>query len=165
MHYCDGMLPSVPRRPFCPHRPFSVGHCSWLDFIFHYAPKTIWLPYLNTTWSKEKKKTQPTLHLWKAQTYMASGVEAGITAFKGRLEWPHLQCWMCGPPAVTSLHGHHVHLALAMGMNFIARNNAMLGMQLWDHNGIQQIKIWSFSLCTAPVRYSPSLYSPCIQLR
>lgn len=92
MHYCDGMLPSIPRRPFCPHRPFSVGHCSWLDFIFHYAPKTIRLPYLNTTWSKEKKKKQPTLHLWKAQTYVASGVEAGITAFKGRLEWPHLQC-------------------------------------------------------------------------
>lgn len=63
---------------------------------------------------------------------MASGAETGITAFKGR------QCtvWVYGPPAFMSLHGHRAHLGLPMGLNFIADNNAMLGMQSWDYNGM-----------------------------
>lgn len=69
---------------------------------------------------------------------------------KGGLSDP-LAVWVCGPPAFTSLHGHHAHLGLAMGMNFIAGNNAVLGMQSWDHTGMQQVKTWSFSLCTGPV--------------
>lgn len=101
---------------------FPMGQCSWLDFIFHYAPKAVWLLYLITTWSKEKKacciygRHRPTwLLVWRLELLLS----------KGGLSDP-LAVWVCGPPAFTSLHGHHGHLGLAMGMNFIAGNNAVL---------------------------------------
>lgn len=72
------------------------------------------------------------LHLWKVQTYMAPGVKTGITAFKGRQR----AVWVYDPPAFMSLCGHHAHLGLGRGMNFIADNNAMLGMQSCDYNGM-----------------------------
>lgn len=75
MYYCDGMLPSGPRLPygsvFLAGLHFSLYTQSHMTTIF------------NHNLVKGKKNM---LHLWKAQTYMAPGVEAGITAFRGRLE-------------------------------------------------------------------------------
>lgn len=65
-----------------------------------------------------------------------------------------LALWTCGPSAFISLHGHHAHLGLAAGMNFVAGNSAMLGVQSWDGNGMEQEKTWCFSPCAASVSYT-----------
>lgn len=75
MCYCDGTLPSVPRLllglVFLAGLHFSLGTQSHMTTIF------------NHTLAKGRKKK---LHLWEAQICVASGVEAGVIAFNGRLE-------------------------------------------------------------------------------
>lgn len=75
MYYSDGTLPSIPGllygSVFLAGLNFSLCTQSYMTTIF------------NHNLVKGKKNM---LHLWKAQTYMAPGVEAGIIAFKGRLE-------------------------------------------------------------------------------
>lgn len=96
------------------------------------------------------KKSQLMLHLWKAQTYMASGVEAGITAFGGRLAWPTCSVGVWSSSIYFSLWALGIGWT-GSGCESHCREQCSVGCTAlepqWDAAG----HTWPFPLCTAPV--------------
>lgn len=139
MYCCDGMLPSVPR--------LLLGSVFLAGLHFSLCTQNHMTTVFNHNLAKGRKKNciygrhRPVwLLVWRLELLRSTG---GLS--------DPLALWVCGSPAFISLHGHHAHFGLAAGMNFVAGNSAMLGVQSWDHNGMEQEKTWLlFSLrCTS----------------
>lgn len=85
----------------------------WAELHFSLNKRSCMTPIFNHSLVKGEKN-QLMLHLWKAQTSMASGVGAGIPTLKATCSV------VCGPPASAFLHGHCAHLGLAVGVSLAA---------------------------------------------